>query len=407
MQPSLLDDDGKYSFDDRDFLTDIHKVIFAAAFNLRQMGTENFNPKVIEDYLKNRPESLAIYKTQNGASWLINAMQNADLPNFDYYYDKVKKMTLLREYDNSGVDVSFIYDPDNIFDVKKKQQQENNLDKYTLSEIADLIETRVLNVREDYIDKVNDDDSVAIGDNVMGILEELENNPEVGIEMYDGGKFNFANRIARGARLGKVYMRSAATGVGKSRMLIADACNFACDTIYDVNTGQWKDNGCKNATLFISTELDIPEVTTMALAFISGVNEEHILNNRYNYEEKDRVYRAAEILAQSPLYIEEMPDFSLKDIENCIKRNIRVRKVHYVALDYIHTSAKLLGEIARMSNGTKLREDNVLFLMGVRLKDIANQFGVFILTATQLSQDWKTSEIPDQNLLRGAKSLGD
>lgn len=215
MQPSLLDDDGKYSFDDRDFLTDIHKVIFAAVFNLRQMGTENFNPKVIEDYLKNRPESLAIYKTQNGASWLINAMQNADLPNFDYYYDKVKKMTLLREYDNSGVDVSFIYDPDNIFDVKKKQQQENNLDKYTLSEIADLIETRVLNVREDYIDKVNDDDSVAIGDNVMGILEELENNPEVGIEMYDGGKFNFANRIARGARLGKVYMRSAATGVGK------------------------------------------------------------------------------------------------------------------------------------------------------------------------------------------------
>ena len=68
---------------------------------------------------------------------------------------------------------------------------------------------------------------------------------------------------------------------------------------------------------------------------------------------------------------------------------------------------KILEEISHRSGGVRLREDNILFLLGVKLKDLANQFGVFILSGTQLNADYKTSDTPDQNLLRGAKSLGD
>ena len=68
---------------------------------------------------------------------------------------------------------------------------------------------------------------------------------------------------------------------------------------------------------------------------------------------------------------------------------------------------KILEEITRRSGGVKLREDNVLFLLSVKLKEIATQYNVFILSSTQLNQDWKTSDIPDQNLLRGAKSIAD
>ena len=107
------------------------------------------------------------------------------------------------------------------------------------------------------------------------------------------------------------------------------------------------------------------------------------------------------------MFIEIIPDFSLKDIENIIKRNIRLHGCKYIFLDYIHTSMKILEEISRRSGGVKLREDNVLFLLSVKLKDICNQFGVFILSSTQLNQDWKTSDIPDQNLLRGAKAIAD
>ena len=68
----------------------------------------------------------------------------------------------------------------------------------------------------------------------------------------------------------------------------------------------------------------------MMLAFLSEVNEEHILNGQYIGDEEDRVREAARILKESPLYIEELPDFSLKDVEDKIKKNIRDNDIKYV-----------------------------------------------------------------------------
>mgnify|MGYP006323366649 FL=1 len=77
-----------------------------------------------------------------------------------------------------------------------------------------------------------------------------------------------------------------------------------------------------------------------------------------------------------------MPDFSLRDVENVIKKNIRDHGIKYVFHDYIHTSMKILEEISKRSGGVKLREDNILFMLSTRLKDICNQYGIFIMSAT-------------------------
>ena len=71
------------------------------------------------------------------------------------------------------------------------------------------------------------------------------------------------------------------------------------------------------------------------------------------------------------------------------------------------TSIKILEEISNRAGGVRLREDNILFMLSRRLKDIANEYGIFILSGTQLNGDWKDAETPDQNLLRGAKSIAD
>ena len=68
---------------------------------------------------------------------------------------------------------------------------------------------------------------------------------------------------------------------------------------------------------------------------------------------------------------------------------------------------KILEEISKRSGGVKLREDNILFMLSNKLKDLCNQYGIFIESATQLNGDWKDAEIPDQNLLRGAKAIAD
>ena len=66
------------------------------------------------------------------------------------------------------------------------------------------------------------------------------------------------------------------------------------------------------------------------LAFVSGVDEDHIMNNRYEGDEEERVDKAIEILKRSKIYVIELPDFSLRDVENLIKQNIRENQVKYV-----------------------------------------------------------------------------
>ena len=310
-------------------------------------------------------------------------------------------MTLLRAYDNYGVDVSDIYDPDNILDIKKKQLQEDLLDNSSLEEIADRVDRKISDIRLKYVDDTTGE-AIQAGKGVLQLIQKFKDHPEVGVPLYG----RLVNTVTRGARLKKFYLRSAATGIGKTRSMIADACNIACNKIYDESFG-WIKNGTSEPTLFITTEQELEEIQTMMLAFLSNVNEEHIINGEYEGDEEERVIKAGEILESSPLYVEELPDFSLKDVENVIKKNIRDHDVKYIFHDYIHTSLKILEEITKRSGGVKLREDNILFMLSNKLKDICNQYGVFIMSATQLNGDYQDAKTPDQNLLRGAKSIAD
>jgi replicative DNA helicase len=190
-------------------------------------------------------------------------------------------------------------------------------------------------------------------------------------------------------------------------MMIADICNFACDEIYDLKTNKWIQNGTSEPSVFISTELGVDECQTMSLAFISGVREDAILNGIYGIGEEERVLRAAEILSRSPIWIEHLPDFSIRDIENTIRRNRRDNGVLYFGFDYIHSSLKILEEISQRTKGMKLREDNILFMLAIRLKDLCNELGIFIMSSTQLNADWESRDTSNQNVLRGAKSIGD
>ena len=322
------------------------------------------------------------------------------------YVDLLKKEAdgneKTREYEKIGMNLDWVYDPDNFLDSKKKEEQNKNLDLMTLEELADKIDEKILYIRSQYVDN-SSENAVTIGTNLQGLFEELSERPEMGPPMYGP----YINTVTRGMRNGKFYLRSAATGVGKSRTMIADACFTACTEIYDLNQEKWISTGAGLPCLFISTELEISEIQTMCVAFLSGIDEEKILTNEIDWKDSPRIQHAIELLQKAPLYIEELPDFSLKDIENTIKRNIRLHGCQYICLDYIHTSMKILEEITRRSGGVKLREDNILFLLSVKLKDICNKYHVFIISSTQLNKDYQSSETPDQNLLRGAKSIAD
>ena len=253
------------------------------------------------------------------------------------------------------------------------------------------------------MDAVTGDDIIQAGEGAEELWNELQTTPDIGYPLYG----NLINTITRGARLGKFYLRSAATNVGKSRAMIADCCNIACDEIYDTVTKQWISNGTQEPSIYVMTEQIFSEVQTMMWAFIAAVPEDHILTNRYEPGEIDRVIHAQEIIKRSPLYLKQLHDFSLKDIENLIKLAVRKFDIRYVFLDYIHSSMKILSEVSSRASVKGLREDNVLFMISVRLKDLATQYGIFIMSSTQLNADYVNANVYDQNLLRGAKAIAD
>ena len=399
--PQILDFTDKYTITEDDFPDEFHRIAFGAVYKIHELGADRITLENIADFLSSRPKSAATFKQNKGEEWLLKVAETCLPEAFDYYYSRLKKFSLLRAYDNYGVDVSDIYDADNILDTRKKQLQEDLLDNSTLEQIADKVENKIEGIRLKYVDDAFGQ-AIQAGEDIEGLIDRLKEHPEVGTPLYGP----LVNTVTRGARLKKFYLRSAATGVGKSRSMIADACYIACNEIYDERFG-WIHNGTSEPTLYIATEQEKEEIQTMMLAFLSEVNEEHILNGQYVGDEEDRVRKAARILKESPLFIEELPDFSLKDVEDKIKKNIRDHEVKYVFHDYIHTSLKILEEITRRSGGVKLREDNILFMLSTRLKDICNQYGVFIMSATQLNGDYQQAETPDQNLLRGAKAIAD
>ena len=399
--PYLLEQEDKYFFHEEDFTERFHQTLFGSIYNLKMLGANKIDIDDILNYLSTRPTREAEFKVNKGEKYLAKLVDIADLSKFDYYYGRMKKMTLLRFYDNNGIDVRDLYDPDNILDIKKKQIQEDWLDNSSLEMIAQKIDDKIEMIKSTCVDNSFGKARHA-SEGIRGLIDRLKETPEVGVPLYGP----LINTVTRGARLKKFYLRSAPTGCGKSRSMIADACNISCNEIYDEQLG-WIKNGNAEPTLYITTEQELEEVQTMMLAFLSNVNEDKILNGNYENDEEERVIRAAEILERSPLYVEELPDFSLRDIESTIKRNVRDNQVKYVFHDYIHTSLKILEEITKRSGGVKLREDNILFMISIRLKDLCNELGIFIMSATQLNGDWQEAKEANQNLLRGAKAIAD
>ena len=400
--PKLLERDDKYKFNEQDFYDEFHKLVFGCMYNLWQLGAKEITLPAIEDYLTQRPKALAIYKTNKGPEFILKAAEMANINTFDYYYNRMKKMSLLRAYEEMGMDLTWLYNPDEVMDMKRKQAQEDWLDNATLADIYNKINDKIDSIKLQYVENVTDG-GCQIGKGIDELIDSFAETPAVGYPLYD----IYTSTTARGARLGKFYLRSAATNVGKTRAMVGDACFIGCSQMWSLKENKWVTTGACQSVLFIATEQTLDEIQISAVACISGVEEDHIVMHEYFTGEWERIVKAKQLLKQSKIQFICMPDFSMDDVENMIKKHIRENQVEYVFFDYIHSSAKILTEIGGKSGVKNLREDNILFLLASKLKDIAVQYGVFVLSSTQLNADYQTSETPDQNLLRGSKAIAD
>jgi replicative DNA helicase len=150
--------------------------------------------------------------------------------------------------------------------------------------------------------------------------------------------------------------------------------------------------------------MTIDEVQSLFIAGVSKVNEAKILNGTCTKDELERIKQAIQYIKEAPLYIVHIPDFNITDILNKIKQFHRENGVKYFIFDYIHSSLRLMSEINGKSGGG-LKEYQMLLVFATELKTIAQQLGVFILTASQVNSEIVNATYKDANLLQGSKAL--
>lgn len=402
--PLLLADSSKYELVNDDFPEKFHKIVFAAIYNLYTEGTEIITEVNVDGFLKDYDIQYAIFNENNGVEYLSRIQELAEESNFDYYYKRLKKFSLIREMDGLGFNIKELYN-DEIIDPKEKESMLEHFDKLSIEDILKVYETKMIEVKDKF--KANSEShGIQAGEGVTELLKRLRESPDIGVPLNS----EMLTSVFRGSRKKKYYIRSSITGGGKTRHMVADACRLSATHLYDLEAKEWKENDFSEHTAVISTEMLFEELQTIAIAYISGIDEEKILYNDLTDEERELIHRAAEILENSPIWFEQLPNFNVKDIEQTIEKNVILNKVDYVYFDYIHSSVKVFSEMSKAS-GIGLREDQILLLMSIRLKDICNKYFVYLMSATQLNGEWKEAwnkgAIIDSTYIRGGKSIID
>jgi len=408
-RPTLFDRPDTQALTENDFSDTMQKIAYSIMYNLYSIGHSTFSDGAIKAYIQGRPQLSNFFNSEikiedhtvkQGEFFFGRLAETGDAEAFEPAFNMTKKMTLLRTLEQHGVNVKQFYD----WDTPNRdllQSQQEWLDNTSLSDIASEISDSI-QVLIDGATSNARTKSIQVAEGLEDLLSSFKEAPDYG----SPSPIQLMDTITRGNRLGKFYLFSAPTGAGKTRIMMSMAVNSAIDKRYNQKKQQWEDNGNKIPTLLISTELDETECQTMVLAFMTGIQEEKILDGRFDADEERILKEAIKILEGTPLYFEIITDFGITEIEATMRKYYRENDVEQFYFDYIHVSMKLLQEISSISNGTKLREDQILFMLATKLKDIANTLGVFIMSGTQLNGDWQEGEL-NQNLLRGSKAISD
>lgn len=402
MKNPVILADSKYIITKNDFDLPMAKNIFLAIEDLfKGYSAETVTVVDIDNYFQQVEGSYENFKKQNGIQYLNDCMSLSNLNTFDFYYKRIKKLSALRALKKDGFDITKIYD-ENEIDVGKERLQQEKLDNMSLQDIFNTFLEGLNDLQYDYICK-DDSEEGLISDGASALFEELQQNPEIGIPLQG----EIYNTLVRGARLKKYYLISGASGTGKTRQMVGHACTIAFPERYDTKINKWVVTGNGDKILFFATEMEKEEIQTMILAHISGINEDKILNNYYETpEEKQRVYDALKIMDyyKDNFIFVRVGDPSIGQIKTLIRKEVLKYNIGYVFYDYIFSSPGLLAEYKDLN----LREDVILMMTSIALKDLANELNIFMMSGTQLNEKWKEYKgIRDYNLIRGSKAIAD
>ena len=395
--PQFLSETDKYNLTLDDFYYKFDKYIFAAIENLYRGGAKKIQPIDIENYLQTNGAAAVIFKQNNGIEYLQDAEYLSEVQNFDYYYTRLKKINLLSKLKNDGFDISEFY----IEDLTNPKALEINkeFEKLEIDDILSAIKKKVLNLENKFTqNEVTQTESAFTG--ILDIIESARENVDIGVPVQG----EYLNEVVSGARLGTLIVRSAASGTGKTRQAVGDACLIAYPFRYEETQKKWIQIGSGRKVMFVATEQTIAEIQKMILAYLTGFNESKFRYGNFTPKEEQILRQAVWLMKQykDNFYIVQMPSPRIDLIKNLIREQVMLHNIEYVFYDYIFICPSVIGEF----KGVSLRNDEILLMLSTALKELAVELNVCVFTSTQVNASADNNQnIRNESSIAGSRAI--
>ena len=376
QRPQLLSEIDKYVLVTGDFSTRFEKYIFSAIRGLYQQGATHIEPIDVANFLEADDTAKRTFDNQNGIEYLQDVVEFSSVENFGYYYNRLKKINLLRDLKKQGFDVSDFYDED--LTSIRANEINARFEELTTKDICDEIKKKVLHLESDYV-KTGEVEVRRAVDGMRDFIKELNETVSVGPPVQG----HIYNQIISGAERGALTIRSGGSGTGKTRTAIADACYLAYPIRYDSAKKEWVQIGSCEKVLFVITEQTFPQINKMILAYLSDINDSRFKLGHFTPEEEERLDKAVSIMEQfsENFTIVKIPAPSIEMTKVMIRENCLTKNISCVFFDYIFINPELLKEF----RGATLRNDELLLLFSTALKDLAVELNVAMFTSTQVN----------------------
>ena len=206
--PKLLLQSDKYQIESTDFSNTILRYIFWAIENLAPSSTGPLTPYEVEKWISNSPTGKALFESKGARQFLIDC-DSTPVSSFDAIYMQFKRENLINDLSKNGYKVDNIYIPHPVTEEERKISEEYA--RSTPQDILEKIEKNFLNIKSKYLLQ-DTSQSQSIYTGLQDMIDNLYKTPEIGLPLQ-GDIFNY---VVSGALLGKLYIRSGSSGLGKA-----------------------------------------------------------------------------------------------------------------------------------------------------------------------------------------------
>lgn len=393
--PSLFNNSA-YPLSKSDFSEiEMHKILFVCGQAISKTGCMDITSLEIDNFVVSYPVQKEILDDNNFFEFIDTIKELASLENFDYYYNIVRKFSLLRDLKNQGININKYYD-----ETEEENKAQQKLNGLSIQDIISDIESSANKFRTKYDIKYVRDE-IKAGEDTEELIERFKEVPSMGA-MFQSG---YLTTLFNGWNRGHLICRAGPSGAGKSRFSVADLCKVGATQLWDDNAKDFIPNSnYQSPTLFIATEQNIEtEVQPMFYSAIANVNYSDITNGTLTKDQEKRIIKAGEIIRESNITITSMPRFTKQNLERKLKEKVSSEGIGYCCFDYMEVQGDLSAEF-KQNNSTIPRQDLILLDLASFLKTLAEDYNVGILTGQQLNDSWKETKYIDESSLAGGKA---